>query len=246
MASNILGGFFLIPIILIFPFFTKILFKFLGFIFTHLVSILLYHPSLNLPLFLGKAIDGSFPLWSTILFAPLFKIFRAFSSIRRSRCRDAPYTEISQGLYVGGWPDSLEKLPPGDPAIVDCTCELPRNKWLHENSYLCIPTWDSRAPRIEQIEVAVAWACEKRTHNTPVFIHCAHGHGRSVTVMCAVLVALELADDWKIAEKMIKEKRPCIYLNALHRAALKEWTLKYDGIHSRCTSNKSPIAPTSS
>lgn len=50
------------------------------------------------------------------------------------------------------------------------------------------------------------------------------GHGRSVCVMCAVLVALGLAEDWKAAEKVIGEKRPFIKLNALHRKSLEEWS----------------------
>lgn len=50
------------------------------------------------------------------------------------------------------------------------------------------------------------------------------GHGRSVTIMCALLVVLGLAEDWKTAEKMIKAQRPWIHLNALHRKALEEWS----------------------
>lgn len=50
------------------------------------------------------------------------------------------------------------------------------------------------------------------------------GHGRSVAVTCAFLVALGVAEDWKNAEKVIREKRPYIRLNALHRRALEEWS----------------------
>ncbi|XAR71088.1 hypothetical protein NMG60_11028192 [Bertholletia excelsa] len=57
-------------------------------------------------------------------------LFLAFSLLRRLRSGEAPYTEICEGLYVGGWPCSHEKLPPGSPAIIDCTCELPRNMKL--------------------------------------------------------------------------------------------------------------------
>lgn len=50
------------------------------------------------------------------------------------------------------------------------------------------------------------------------------GHGRSVAVTCALLVELGVVDDWKNAEKLIKEKRPYIRMNALHRKALEEWS----------------------
>jgi hypothetical protein len=42
--------------------------------------------------------------------------------------------------------------------------------------------------------------------------------------MCALLVALGLAEDWKAAEHMIREKRPCIRMNTLHRKSLEEWS----------------------
>lgn len=182
------------------------------------------HPSINLPMLLGKGSDGRFPIWSLIMFSPYLYFVRIFSAIRRFTSGEEPYNEISQGLYVGGWPYSPDKLPPGNPAIIDCTCELPRKKELLGLPYLCIPTWDTRAPSPGDIEIAVKWACRKRAQNIPVFIHCAYGHGRSVTVMCALLVALGLAEDWKNAEKLIKEKRPCIRMNTLHRKALEEWS----------------------
>ncbi|KAG8380648.1 hypothetical protein BUALT_Bualt06G0037600 [Buddleja alternifolia] len=197
------------------------------FLYSSLVSFLVAiasHPSINLPMFLGKGSDGRFPLWSLIMFGPYLYFVRAFQAIRRFTSGEAPYTEISQGLYVGGWPYSLDKLPPGNPAIIDCTCELPRKEELSGCAYLCIPTWDTRAPQPGEIESAVKWACRKRAQNIPVFIHCAYGHGRSVAVMCALLVALGLTEDWKSAEKLIKEKRPYIRLNALHRKALEEWS----------------------
>lgn len=41
---------------------------------------------------------------------------------------------------------------------------------------------------------------------------------------CGLLVALGMVEDWKMAEKFIKEKRPYIQMNALHREALEEWS----------------------
>jgi hypothetical protein len=48
--------------------------------------------------------------------------------------------------------------------------------------------------------------------------------GGAFCVMCAILVALGLAEDWKQAEKIIKEKRPFIKMNFFHRKSLKEWS----------------------
>ncbi|KAK1275944.1 putative dual specificity protein phosphatase DSP8 [Acorus gramineus] len=182
------------------------------------------HPSVNLPLLLGKSSDGSFPLWSVVLFGPYLAFIRTFVFLRRLRSREPLYTEISEGLYVGGWPSSVGNLPPGEPAVIDCTCELPRSSSVLKNSYLCVATWDTRAPLPSQIESAVRWACRKRAQGKSVFVHCAFGHGRSVSVTCALLVELGLVEDWKSAEKLIKEKRPCIRMNALHRKSLEEWS----------------------
>lgn len=182
------------------------------------------HPLINLPMLLGKKPDGSFPVLSVLLFSPYLYFVRAFSMVRRYISGEEPYSQIAEGLYVGGWPSKPCLLPPGNPAIVDCTSEFPRIKELKGHSYLCIPTWDTRAPDPGQIESAVNWACRKRARNQPVFIHCAYGHGRSVAVMCALLVALDIVEDWKRAEKYIRERRPYIKMNSLQHKALEEWS----------------------
>lgn len=197
------------------------------FLYASLVSFLVSiasHPFINLPMLLGKGSDGTFPIWALAIFSPYLYFVRTFSALRRMRSGEPPYSEISEGLYVGGWPSSPDKLPPGNPAIIDCTCEFPRNMEFSGYAYLCIPTWDTRSPEPADIESAVKWACRKRAQNASIFIHCAYGHGRSVAVMCALLVALGVADDWKNAEKLIKEKRPCIRMNTLQRQALEEWS----------------------
>uniref|UniRef100_A0A7N0TFI6 Tyrosine specific protein phosphatases domain-containing protein n=1 Tax=Kalanchoe fedtschenkoi TaxID=63787 RepID=A0A7N0TFI6_KALFE len=199
----------------------------LPFLYASLIDVLVAmasHPFINLPMLLGKRSDGSFPIWSRIMFSPMLYFVRIFSSIRRALSREEPYTEICDGVYVGGWPCTAAGMPPGNPAVIDCTAELPRKSEFAGQAYLCIPTWDTRSPQPAEIESAVKWACQKRALGKPVFIHCAYGHGRSVAVACALLVALGVVEDWKNAEKLIREKRPYISMNALHRAALEEWS----------------------
>lgn len=148
------------------------------FLYASLISLLVSiasHPSINLPMLLGKKSDGSFPFWSKLMFSPYLYFVRIFSALRRFTSGEEPYTEICEGVYVGGWPSSRGKLPPGDPAIIDCTCEFPRKLELSKHGYLCIPTFDTRAPSPGDIEAAVKWACRKRAQNRPVFVHCAYG-----------------------------------------------------------------------
>lgn len=162
------------------------------FLYASLVSALISiasHPLINLPMLLGKNPDGTFPIWSIIMFSPFLYFVRSFSALRRLLSKEAPYSEICEGVYVGGWPSSVEKLPPGNPAIIDCTCEFPRKMEFSGNPYLCVPTWDTRSPQPSDIESAVKWACRKRAQKRPVFIHCAYGNVLSFfnPIWCAII-----------------------------------------------------------
>uniref|UniRef100_A0A0D9XX00 Uncharacterized protein n=1 Tax=Leersia perrieri TaxID=77586 RepID=A0A0D9XX00_9ORYZ len=125
------------------------------------------HNSINIPWILGKNSKGRFPLWSNVLFGPFLVLARVYATVKRHMRKEAVYDMITEGLYLGGWPFMLKHLPPGDPSVIDCTCELPRSDFVPTNEYLCVPTWDTRAPAISQIEFAARWACEKRAKGKP-------------------------------------------------------------------------------
>lgn len=183
------------------------------------------HTAVNVPWILGKsAATGRFPFWSFALFGPFLILARSYAMAKRFlRKKENVFDEIAQGLYLGGWPFLPAHLPPGGPSVVDCTCELPRSAFVDAGEYLLVATWDTRAPAIAQIELAARWACEKRAQGKPVYVHCAFGHGRSACVMCAILVAAGIAEDWKRAEEIIRGKRK-IKMNAQHRKTLEDWS----------------------
>ena len=54
---------------------------------------------------------------------------------------EALLTRSACSRYLGGWPASLAMTPKGDPAILDCTCELPRMQ--RHLPYLNLPVWDT-------------------------------------------------------------------------------------------------------
>eukprot|EP00569_Conticribra_weissflogii_P006575 CAMPEP_0171337038 /NCGR_PEP_ID=MMETSP0878-20121228/6431_1 /TAXON_ID=67004 /ORGANISM="Thalassiosira weissflogii, Strain CCMP1336" /LENGTH=364 /DNA_ID=CAMNT_0011838611 /DNA_START=74 /DNA_END=1168 /DNA_ORIENTATION=- len=61
-----------------------------------------------------------------------------------------------------------------------------------------------------------------------ILIHCAHGRGRSTTVMCAAMVKMGLFSHWEEAlEQGIRPSRPVCKLNAKMRKNLEEWQRKY-------------------
>lgn len=148
-------------------------------------------PSVNLPLLLGKGSDGSFPLWSLLIFSPFLVFVRMVVFVRRIRSREPLYSEVSEGIFVGGWPSSLNEMPPGDPAVIDCTCELPRRS-ISGSGYLCIATWDTRSPQASQIESAVRWACRKRSQKKPVYVHCAFGNHPYMFPDYSIFVSINL------------------------------------------------------
>ncbi|KAJ6901632.1 hypothetical protein NC651_019415 [Populus alba x Populus x berolinensis] len=121
---------------------------------------------------------------------------------------EEPYNEICEGVYVGGWPYSVDKLPPGNPAIIDCTCEFPRKEEFKGRSYLCLPTWDTRALSLERLNLLSSGLAGKELR------------------MCLFSFTVLMAW-WKIgkkAELFIRERRPYISMNSVQYKALEEWS----------------------
>ena len=82
---------------------------------------------------------------------------------------------------------------------------------------------DLAAPQVAQIEKGVEWALEQRRNGRSVYVHCAHGHGRSVTVMCACLLKSGHVGTFNEAMKIIKSKRPKVKMNSRQNAMFKAW-----------------------
>lgn len=142
--------------------------------------------------------------------------------------------EILEGWYLGGWPPYKAALPEADKlAIIDVTCELPRK--IAKCAYMCIPVWDTHAPDPRQIEAAVTWAQNQRQQGSEVFIHCAHGHGRSAVIMIAILVAEAYAKTVAEALAIIRKQRPKVRLNFRQQHAIDTWF----NIHTENSGNRS-------
>lgn len=113
------------------------------------------------------------------------------------------------------------------PAVLDVTCELPLQ--LVPPAYLNLSVWDTHAPSVPQIEQGVQWALQQRSAGRPVLVHCAHGHGRSATVLGAILVAEGIAKGAADAEAIMKSVRPRVRLNSRQMGALRAWCAVRDG-----------------
>jgi protein-tyrosine phosphatase len=90
-----------------------------------------------------------------------------------------------------------------------------------------LPTWDGVPATPEQLEAAATFAAAARQHGD-VLVHCAHGRGRSTTVMCACLVKAGLFPSWQEAfEVGIKPQRSVCKLNSMMKKNLTEWQATY-------------------
>ena len=173
----------------------------------------------------GKSKAGRLSLLALGLFLPFQAAIRAKLWYRRRVGTEPLYSHVVDKLYIGGWPNEVESLPDRQAAVVDCTCELPRR---HPNPYLCVATWDTHSPSLEGYEQGVKFALQQKEEGKPILVHCAHGHGRSAAMLCAILISLGKASSIDEALAMIKKERPRVGLNKNQREGLTCW---YDQKH---------------
>lgn len=183
---------------------------------------------------IGKdRLTGQIPLWSYVVFFPFHlptivytHLHTRFGTMKvkdpdgKSKRVVVPLaSEVQPGWWVGGcYGHELNKEWGG---IVDLTVEFPER--MITKSYLSIPTWDGVPATPAQLEEAASFAVEAR-QSGDVMVHCAHGRGRSTTVMCACLVKAGLFPTWQEAfDKGIKPGRSVCKLNGLMKKALAAW-----------------------
>lgn len=182
---------------------------------------------------------GKIPVWSYILFFPFHvpTLLYTYVHTRHSSMKvESPTGEITKkpvpvasevqdGWWVGGcYSNELDKDWAG---VIDLTVEFPERCINRTKAYLSMPTWDGVPASPEQLEQAATFAVEARKKGD-VLIHCAHGRGRSTTVMCAALVKAGLFKNYEEAlMKGIKPGRPVCKLNSLMKKALSTWEEQY-------------------
>lgn len=196
---------------------------------------------------------GTIPLWSYAVFFPFhiptytYTFFHTRYGTMKPHSKDSAEgklkqkvvpvpvaSEIQPGWWVGGcYSHQLNKQWAG---IVDLTVEFPEKCRPNTMRYLCLPTWDGVPCSPEQLEKATMFCIEAREEwarlkekgavegEPHILIHCAHGRGRSTTVMCAALVKMGLFSNYEEAlEKGIRPGRPVCKLNKMMRKNLAEW-----------------------
>jgi len=170
---------------------------------------------------------GAVPLWSYFLFlgfhGPTW-LYTRLHQLKDKRFRVAVANEVEPGWWVGGrYAAELGRCWSG---TVDLTCEFPEGCAGKTERYLLLPCWDGAPPPPEAIERAANFAVSAREEGD-VMVHCAHGRGRSTTVMCACLVKAGLYSSWEAAFEAIKRQRHVVKLNRGMKAVLARWQAEY-------------------
>jgi len=138
-----------------------------------------------------KRIDGSVPFWGYLLHWPHFMFYWLTFIILQFTDSTPPYAHVAENLFLGRVPTFLDRpkiREIGIANVLDLACEFPEPRFLRDSPrYVCIPLMDTEAPRLRQLEEAVDWI-SRSVLSGPTFVHCAFGHGRSVTLVAGYLL----------------------------------------------------------
>ncbi len=169
------------------------------------------------PRVLGKRADGSLSWLPVLVLLPYFLLAWLVWHVRRALSRERCFHEVAPGLLLGRRPFAHE-LPPEVSLVVDLTSEFPEPHAVRTRvRYLCHPVLDTCAPDEDGLVSVVGTVLAEPG---PVYVHCAQGHGRSSTIVAAVLLARGHSEDVHGAEQHLRRARPGVKLHPEQRDLL--------------------------
>jgi protein-tyrosine phosphatase len=156
----------------------------------------------------GKRADGTLPLWSWLVFFPLFIYTTVVWHLIRMFRREPAHNTVTEQLVVGRRLLAFE-LEGEFENVVDLTAEFSEPSGIRcSPSYRSFPILDGSAPTPEALRTAVASLRPGRT-----FIHCAQGHGRTGLFALAVLLSSGVARSVEDGLRLLSSARPTIRLS---------------------------------
>jgi hypothetical protein len=135
----------------------------------------------------------------------------------KSEKSDKNYSEIDDGLYLGGY---VKEPPPGTRAVLNlCGDKDPYKAEFSEWHF--IPD-AAPAPSLDWLREQVAFVDKERSAGHPVYIHCWAGISRSAMVTTAYLM---VHNHWTRDEalKYIRSKRSIVSPNSAFMELLQKW-----------------------
>uniref|UniRef100_A0A7R9VGJ5 Tyrosine specific protein phosphatases domain-containing protein n=1 Tax=Chlamydomonas euryale TaxID=1486919 RepID=A0A7R9VGJ5_9CHLO len=188
---------------------------------------------------LGKTREGRIRRASWVAWWPYHVGLRLKLSVGKLLTQEPLWDRVADGWYLGGWPNHASLLPHDNVSVVDVTCELPR---AHAVSRYCVlPVWDTKAPTLQQLDDAVDFCLQESARGNHVYVHCAHGHGRSATVMAAALIKSGKWRDVDDAVARMQAVRPRVHLNTCQLRILREWDARRGSVEMAQTQQPNGI-----
>ena len=166
------------------------------------------------------------------LMAPYLAVFYPFLALRRASLALRPdrawRSWVTPNVLVGGFlapRDVVALARDGVGAVVNVSHELldPREALAAAGiSYLRVPCWDTRPPELEDAVRGVRRIAEHVAAGQKVYIHCASGVGRSVTLSLCYLAAHE-GMSVEEATATVRKARPWIAMSPAQRAFVETY-----------------------
>jgi hypothetical protein len=170
------------------------------------------------PVIIRKNADGSLNCCAVLFFLPFFLFVWGFWRLRLLICscccgEKECWHLIRPDLFLGRRPVWRSEMPPNTTMVVDLTCEHWEPGFACNNSihYICVPCLDMLAPEDAAV-VPVLQAMKKHLQQNKggIFVHCAHGKGRSAAVVGALLIQMGEVQDEAEAFRFMKAQRPIV------------------------------------
>lgn len=162
------------------------------------------------PKVFGKREDGTLSPWAIAMLLPFYLLTWGLWHIQRVLTREPCCNEIVPNLWLGRRP-LADEIPSQVTLVVDLTSEFSVARQVTQNrTYFSLPTLDTSVPDVGAFQTAARSAAD---WNGGVYVHCALGHGRSATLMAAILIQKGLAVDVSDALDLIKKSRKHISIS---------------------------------
>lgn len=166
------------------------------------------------PRLFGKRANGRIAWWSILLLAPFLAIYQTLWHAVRLLGREPACHEVAPGVWLGRRP-LIADLPDDIERIVDLCVEFPASaKVLGGRQYLTLPTLDAGLGDAESFRNAVQ---QIAADPSPVYIHCASGHGRSAMFASAILMKRRIAGSVEEAEEQLQRCRAGVRMSPRQR-----------------------------
>lgn len=165
----------------------------------------------------GKRAGGSLPVWSWLIFLPLFLYTAVVSHIARIVSRESAFNTVTKDLVIG------RRLIPGElneefANYIDLTAEFAEPKAIRRSAaYLSFPILDGSAP-----DPRILHDFLDRLRPGKTFVHCAQGHGRTGLFAVAYMLKSRSVRTVEDGLKTLQSIRPGIHLNKTQRRCADE------------------------